>query len=111
MPVYGDCPVVSLGVWQSEQPIDENRAAPFCVDDVAGAGVGGAERRANNAKLTASEDISEAVPVLLPPSLSMCVLSSGVLLNTQPGTALLVGEQLVRDAHLHVVCLSGKDKQ
>src|SRR5215510_13040874 len=88
MPVYGDFPVVSVGEWQSAQPVEENRDAPFWVDEVAAAGVGGAERRENSAKLTASDDMSEAEPVFDPPSLSICVLSSGLPLNTQPGTAL-----------------------
>src|SRR5215469_6051704 len=68
--------------------MDENRAAPFCVEVVGTAGVGGADRRANSAKFTASPDISDAVPVVPPLSLTVCVLSSGVALNTQPGTAL-----------------------
>src|ERR1700746_1039229 len=88
MPVYGDCPVGSVDEGQRRQPIDQNGAAPFCVDEPAAAGVGGAERRANSAKLTASPDISEAVPVVPPLSFTVCVLSSGVALNTQPGTAL-----------------------
>src|SRR5215831_2929132 len=88
MPVYADFPVVSVGEWQSAQPIAANTAAPFCVDEVAAAGVGGADRRATSAKLTASDDMSEAEPVFDPPSLSICVLSSGLPLNTQPGTAL-----------------------
>lgn len=50
MPVQGDAPVVSDVVWQSGQPIEENKTAPFKVEDVEVAGVGGAERWANSAK-------------------------------------------------------------
>jgi hypothetical protein len=39
---------------------------PFKVEAVDGAGVGGADKRANSTKLTTSEDISEAVPVVPP---------------------------------------------
>jgi len=51
-------------------PTEENKAAPFKVEEVDAAGVGGADNRANNAKLSASDDISDAVPVLLPLSLT-----------------------------------------
>src|SRR5437016_14678618 len=37
--------VVNEGVWQWAQPIWLNRLRPFLVDVVAGAGVGGAEKR------------------------------------------------------------------
>jgi len=50
MPVQGDAPVVSDVVWQSGQPIEENKTAPFKVEDVEVAGVGGADRWANSAK-------------------------------------------------------------
>jgi len=51
--------------------MEENRAAPFRVEEVDAAGVGGADNRANNAKLSASDDISDAVPVVPPLSLTM----------------------------------------
>ena len=70
MPLYGDRPVVSDGEWQSEQPIELNSAAPFCVEVVGDTGVGGADNRENSAKFTMSEDISDAVPVVPPPSFS-----------------------------------------
>ena len=38
--------------------MEENKDAPFRVDEVVGAGVGGADKRANSAKLSASDDIS-----------------------------------------------------
>ena len=68
--------------------MEENKDAPANVDEVVGVGVGGADKRANSAKLSASDDISEAVPVALPLSFTEWVLSSGELLNAQPATAL-----------------------
>ncbi len=62
-------------------------AAPFCVEAVGGAGVGGADNRIKAAKFTMSEDISEALPVELPEGLIRFVASSGAPLNTQPGIA------------------------
>jgi hypothetical protein len=63
--VYGDDPVVSDSEWQSAQPTFSNISCPFCVDCVGGAGVGGAESRANAAKLTVSDDISAIVPIVV----------------------------------------------
>src|SRR5277367_4220406 len=93
MPVNGEAAVVSDVEWQSAQPTRLNRLAPFCVDAVGDAGVGGAERRMNAAKFTTSDDISEAVPNIVPKlelvllALIRFVASSGVELNTQPATA------------------------
>src|SRR5579862_9559540 len=71
-----------------------NRLAPFWMEGVGGAGVGGAVIRMNAAKLTRSDDISETVPRVVPKlglpdvPLIMTLASSGELLNTQPATAL-----------------------
>src|SRR5580692_9101955 len=94
MPVNWDCSVVSVGEWQSEHPMGLNRAEAFCVEDVEVPRAGGADNRLNSAKFTTSDDISEAVPIGLPKfallglPFSSGVKSSGVLLKTQPGTAL-----------------------
>ena len=94
IPVKSDGPVVRVGEWQSEQPIDVNRLAPLRVDAVDAVGVGGADKRMKTAKFTISEDISEAVPIVLPkfelPELPfrMLVASSGDPLKTHPATAL-----------------------
>src|SRR5580692_12226169 len=94
MPVKMEGPVERVGEWQRLQPIALNWAAPFNVDAVEGAGVGGAERRLKAAKFTMSEDISDSVPTAVPKlglrglGLSRLVASSGDPLKTQPGTAL-----------------------
>src|SRR5271165_6698295 len=94
MPVKMDGPVVSEGEWQSAQPIELKSAAPLVVEDVGGAGIGGADKRANAAKFTTSDDISDAVPMSVPKFgllefwLRRLVESSGDPLNTQPATAL-----------------------
>src|SRR5436305_743758 len=94
MPVNGDLPVVIVGVWQSEQPVETNSAAPFWVELVDVPGVGGADRRLNRAKFMVSDPISAAVPTLVPTfgllglSFRKRVESSGELLKTQPATAL-----------------------
>src|SRR5579864_4920430 len=94
MPVKIDCPVVSCGEWHSEQPMLANRLAPFCVDEVEGPGEGGAVNRLKAAKFAVSDDISEAVPTVVPKfellelPFKRFVESSGELLNTQPATAL-----------------------
>jgi hypothetical protein len=66
MPVEIDPPVVSVGECKSAQPIELKRAAPFWMEIVDGAGVAGADRGMNPAKLTISDDISEAVPIVVP---------------------------------------------
>lgn len=78
---------MSEGEWQSAQPMLLKAADPFCVEVVGAAGAGGADKRANAAKFTMSEDISEAVPLELPEPFCMFVASSGEPLKTQPGTA------------------------
>ena len=94
IPVNGDVPVVSVGVWQSEQPIEAKRAAPFWVELVDVPGVGGADKRLKIAKFRRSDAISEAVPIDVPKfgllefPFRKGVLSSGELLNTHPVTAL-----------------------
>src|SRR5271169_4923667 len=86
MPVNGDFPVVSDAEWQLPQPTLVKRLSPVCAADDRVAGAGGAERRMKAAKFTVSDDIVDAVPVVLP-SLTMLVESSGEALNTQPLTA------------------------
>jgi hypothetical protein len=94
IPVNGDLSVVSEAEWQSTQPIPgvellvPNSALPLSSEDEAVVGVGGADNLMKAAKLTVSEDIWLAVPVVPPPlGLVMLVESSGVELNTQPATA------------------------
>src|SRR5579864_634847 len=94
MPVKGDGPVVSEGEWQSAQPMELNKLAPFWMEEVGGAGVAGADNRMKAAKFTMSDDISEAVPMVLPKfgllelPLTRLVASSGEPLKTQPTAAL-----------------------
>src|SRR5581483_609519 len=93
MPVNCDAPVVREGEWQSAQPILLNKLAPFWVEGVGEAGVGGAESRIKAAKFTVSDDISEIVPSVDPKlgllwfPLRILLASSGVGLNRQPATA------------------------
>src|SRR5260370_6349995 len=97
IPVNGDLSVVSEAEWQSTQPIPgvevlvPNSALPLSSDCVAVVGVGGALNLMKAAKLTVSEDIWLAVPVVLVvplgPRIVMVVESSGVGVNTQPHTA------------------------
>src|ERR1700722_20185608 len=86
MPVYGEAAVVSDGEWQSAQPTVVNRSWPFFSDGEAVVGVGGPDSRMNAAKFTVSDDICDTVPAS-PPLYTITEASSGVLLNTQPGTA------------------------
>src|SRR5271169_3935011 len=94
MPVKTEAAVVREGEWHRVQPILLNRFAPFCVDGVGDAGVAGAESRMNAAKFSKSANISDTVPMgvlkfgLLGLPFRMLLESSGVELNTQPGTAL-----------------------
>src|ERR1700678_1478604 len=94
MPVNGEAPVVRVGEWHRLQPIALNTVAPFRIDAVDGAGVGGALRRENAAKFTTSDAISDAVPIVVPTlgllgfAFTTFVESSGDPLNTQPATAL-----------------------
>src|SRR5258708_3479386 len=94
MPVKGDAAVVRLVEWHRLQPMVLKSVAPLVVEDVAGAGVGGAASRMNSAKLTTSEDISESVPMVVPKftllllGLRMLLESSGVALKTQPVVVL-----------------------
>src|SRR5579859_27310 len=83
MPVNCDCAVVSEDEWHKTQPILLNNAWPFDAEADNGAGVGGAVRRMKMAKLVTSEF---ALPVS-ERSGGVGVVSSGVALNTQPGTA------------------------
>ena len=92
--------------------------APFWVEVVGVAGVGGADNRLKMAKFTMSEDISEAVPIVVPKfgllelPFRMFVASSGEPLNTHPATALRsLGNNLVRHALFHVVSLSHEHQQ
>src|ERR1700676_5305478 len=48
-------PVVNEGVWQWIQPVFTNKARPFMVDGVSGAGVGGASSRMKLANASISE--------------------------------------------------------
>ena len=43
-----------------------NNAWPLLMEELAGAGIGGASNRMNSAKFTTSEDISETVPTIVP---------------------------------------------
>src|ERR1700734_1036598 len=86
MPVYGEAAVVSDVEWHKAQPTAENSFWPFFSEADAVFGAAGAESRMNAAKFTTSDDISETVPVWLP-LYSITDASSGVALNTQPGTA------------------------
>src|SRR5882757_8709290 len=94
MPVIWDGPVVSVGEWQSEQPIEPKSAAPRWVEAVGDAGVGGADKRMKAAKFSRSDDISEVVPIGVPKlglaelPFTRGVASSGELLKTHPATAL-----------------------
>ena len=74
--MYGDFAVFKDGVWHNAQPMVLKRLEPFCADAMNGTGAGGADSRMNVAKFVTS---------LEPPA--MGVESSGVTLNTQPGTA------------------------
>ena len=88
IPVYGERVVCNVGVWHIAHPIDPKSACPAWAEAVSGAGVGGADSLANAAKFTMSELMSEAEPVSAPVVGSvMFVVSSGVPLKTQPGTA------------------------
>src|ERR1700677_3323749 len=86
MPVYGEAAVVSEGEWQSAQPTAVNSFWPFFSDAEAVVGAAGADSRMKAAKFTTSDDISDPVPVG-PPLYTITEASSGVALNTQPGTA------------------------
>src|SRR5262249_55452549 len=83
MPVNGDAPVLSVGVWHRAQPMLLNNAWPFCAEVESGAGIGGDDRRMKMANILVSE---LALPLSESPG-GTGVLSSGVPLNTQPGTA------------------------
>src|SRR5215467_396764 len=83
MPVNGDAAVFNDDEWHRTQPMLLNNAWPFMAEAESGAGVGGAVRRMKTAKLVVSDSglpVSET-------SGGTGVLSSGVALNTQPGTA------------------------
>src|SRR5258708_38146224 len=86
MPVNIDAAVGRLGEWQFAQLMLVNSDCPFWADADSGAGVGGAERRMKIVKLLTSDPVWTAVPVV-PPLTVKLVESSGVGLNTQPGTA------------------------
>src|SRR5580693_235454 len=81
--------VVSDVEWHNAQPTVVNSAWPLCSEADAVAGTAGADILENAAKLTMSEDISDAVPAmpLVVLGLIILVASSGVGLKTQPGTA------------------------
>src|SRR6476620_8748704 len=82
-PVKTDCPVVCCGMWQLAQPMLMNWFLPWVDVVVAGAGVGAAESRIKPAKLTMSDEKSDAG--LADGSGSVkCVASSGVGLKRQP---------------------------
>src|SRR6266851_1370627 len=96
IPVNGELAVCNVRLWHSTQPIPglptlapkscEPRACE-AVYDATGSGVGAALSLMKAAKLTVSEDIWLAVPVVLPLEVVRLVESSGVGLKTQPGTA------------------------
>src|SRR5262245_49975615 len=86
MPVNLDGPVVKVGVWHRAHPTVLNNFAPFCAEDVNGAGAGGADRRMNQPTVIISADSSLAVPFELPFN-SRLVASSAEPLKMQPGTA------------------------
>src|SRR5712664_350205 len=95
IPVNGEAAVCNVRLWHSTHPIPglltlapkscEPRACEAVYCDT-GTGVGGAVSLMKAAKLTVSEDIWFAVPVVLVPTV-MLVESSGVGLKTQPATA------------------------
>src|SRR5512132_1333528 len=55
MPVYREVPVVNVAVWHKLHPTLSKSAAPFCVEGVGSAGVGGADKRANIANASTSD--------------------------------------------------------
>src|SRR5205807_10097968 len=81
-----DLVVCRVGVWHKAHPMALKMFLPRAVDVFCGPGAGGAERRMNPAKFTVSEEKSAAG--LMPGVAFRLVWSSGVPLNTQPGTAL-----------------------
>src|SRR5580698_7163490 len=88
IPVYIEAAEVRAGEWHSAHPTKLNSACPFSWEGVEVVAAGGADILMNAAKLTMSDDIPDAVPVLLPDVGSvMLVASSGVELKTQPATA------------------------
>src|SRR5580658_3976125 len=74
--------VVWLGTWQMPQPMFSKARKPATVEAVAGAGVGWLESRMKPAKLTMSDEKSEAGLLLLR-VFSRAVASSGVALKRQ----------------------------
>src|ERR1700694_3539361 len=86
-PVNDDLVVARDSVWQRAQPMAVKMFLPRAFEAVAAAATGAAERRMNAAKFTVSDAKSEAG--LMPPGVMVrLVVSSGLPLNTQPGTAL-----------------------
>ena len=71
MPVKRALPVVRFGEWHKAQPILPNRLAPLVVEGVEAAGVGGADNMMKLAKFTTSDDMQEAVPIVLTLSQSL----------------------------------------
>src|SRR5260370_38458266 len=83
MELTGDAAVFSVDGHPSQQALLLNNDCAMTGEAESGAGVGGAVRRMNTAKLVVSESglpVSETLG-------GTGVLSSGVSLNTQPGTA------------------------
>src|SRR6266436_634392 len=112
MPVNGDWPVVSVGEWQSEQPMEENKDAPFKVDEVDRAGVGGANKRANSRE---GERIRRH---LRRGARSTAAFVHGVVLffgraveSAASRGASFGGKQFIRDTHLDLVSLSRENQQ
>src|SRR5260370_2005961 len=83
MPVNCDLAVLSVSLWHKTQPVLLNNFWPFNSEGVLVVGVGGAVRRMNMAKLVTSEFALPVSEVLG----GVGVVSSGVALNTQFGTA------------------------
>src|SRR5438128_8880022 len=82
-PPNGDPAVVCCGMWQPPQPTLMNWLAPLVVLVVAAAGVGAARRRMKAAKLTTSEEKSDA-GLSLVSVMARFVESSGVALKMHP---------------------------
>src|SRR5580658_6935254 len=78
-----DAAVVWVVTWQAAQPMLTNWFEPWTVALLLAAGAGGAERRMKPAKLTMSDEKSDAGLLLLR-VFSSAVASSGVGLKTQP---------------------------
>src|SRR5260370_1523044 len=83
MPPY----VVCFCTWQVPQPMLVKVCRPLIVDEVSGAGVGGADSRMNASKFSTSGKKSDAGLPLGGLLLASLNESSGVSLNWQPGVS------------------------